>query len=305
LDGKTPAVITQTGLYENEIVSAYDQNLNKLWTYNSFMATTGSGGHKIEVSDVDGDGKQEIVFGSACLNSDGSLRWALYLQHPDIISIHDYIPSHPGKEICFIVESNMHAGIYMVDANTGKIIWKNNKEEDPVWSHGHIGWTADIWEGSPGMECMTNREGHNDRTYLLFSSDGNKITSAFPVGYTPVEWDSDPTRELLGDKGKILGNYDGKNIIPVKGVIPNPIPNSSIIFGNFVADLCGDFRSEIIISATDTDGRKAIMIITAPESVDKRYVTPREDIEYRLWLSRNMGGGYGSVFEYVLDDIKK
>jgi rhamnogalacturonan endolyase len=304
LEGKTPAIVTQTGLYENEIVSAYDHNLNKLWTYNSFMATSGSGGHKIEIADVDGDGKQEIVYGTTCLNHDGTLRWALYLQHPDIISIHDYIPGRRGLEICFIVESNMHAGIYVVDANTGEIIWKNNREEDPLWSHGHIGWTSDIWDGSPGMECMTNRMGHNDRTYLLFSSEGKKLSDEFPVGFTPLEWDGDPTRELLGTQGKVIGNYDGKEIVLADGVTPNPIPNSSIVFGNFTADLCGDFRSEIIVSATDTDGRRAIMVVAAPEALDKRYITPSEDIEYRLWLARNLGGGYGSVFEYELINSK-
>ena len=301
LDGKTPAVITQTGLYENGIISAYDNNLKKLWTYNCFMATNGSGGHKIEIADVDGDGKQEIIFGTACLNHDGTLRWALYLQHPDIISIHDYIPDRPGLEICFIVESPMHAGIYMVDANTGEIIWKNNREEDPAWSHGHVGWTADIWDGSPGMECMTNREGHNDRTYLLFSSDGRKLSDEFPVGFVPMEWDGDPTRELLGNNGKVIGKYNGKEIVIMEGVIPNPVPNSHLV-SNFVADLCGDFRSEMVISATDTDGRKAIMVITAPDPVGSRYVTPRDDLEYQLWLARNMGGGYSSVFEYILHE---
>jgi rhamnogalacturonyl hydrolase YesR len=300
LDGKSPAVITQTGIYENEIISAYDNRLNHLWTYKSFMATTGSGGHKIEVADVDGDGKHEIVYGTACLNHDGTLRWALYLQHPDIISIHDYIPERPGKEICFIVESDMHAGIYMVDADTGEIIWKNNKEEDPVWSHGHYGWTADIWEGSPGMECVTNRAGHRDKTYMLFSSEGKILSDRFPLGYTPLEWDGDPVRELMGNHGKVIGKYNGVEIVPIKDVTPNPVPNSSVVFNNFVADLCGDFRSEIVISATDTDGRKAIMVLTAPETIHRRYISPREDPEYRFWLARNLGGGYGSVFEYVL-----
>ena len=302
LDGKTPAIITQTGLYENEVISAYDKNLNKLWTYNSFMETSGSGGHKVEIADVDGDGKQEVIYGTTCLNSDGTFRWAIFSKHPDLISIHDYIPNRPGLEICFIVETASYAGIYMVDAKTGEVIWKNNREDDPVWSHGHVGWTADIWEGSSGMECMTNRAGHQDRKYLLFSSEGKKLSEKFPVGFTPFEWDGDTTRELLGDNGKIIGNYDGTDIILVPGVIPNPVPNSSVVF---TADLCGDFRSEIVISGIDTDGRRAVIVVTAPEAIEKRYITPLQDIDYRLWLSRNKGGGYGQVYEYVLKDTEK
>ena len=83
----------------------------------------------------------------------------------------------------------------------------------------------------------------------------------------------------------------------VKNQVPNPVPESSIVF---TADLCGDFRSEIVIKATDSDGRPSIMVVMAPDSINKRYLTPYNDIEYSLWLARNIGGGYGSVYEYVL-----
>ena len=181
LDGKNPSIITQTGLYENEIISAYDNKLNKLWTYKSFMETSGSGGHKVEIADVDDNGNQEVIYGSTCLNSDGSVRWSEFIRNrPDIISMHDYIPDRKGLEVCFIVESSAYAGIYMVDANTGEVIWKNNRDEDPLWSHGHYGWTADIWDVSPGMECVTNRMGHYDKTYLLFSSSGRNSVRISP-----------------------------------------------------------------------------------------------------------------------------
>ena len=301
LDGGTPAVITQTGIYENEIITAYDNRLNKLWDYNSFMETSGSGGHKVEVCDVDGDGKQEIFYGTTCLNADGSMRWSIYRQHPDLISIHDYLPDHPGLEVFFIVESSVNAGVYMVDANSGELIWKNNREDDPVWSHGHIGWTADIWDGSPGMEAVSNRAGHDDRTLLLFSSKGERLMDAFPQGYTPVEWDGDATRELLGNNGKILGNFDGEFIKPEAGVIPNPIDETNLIF---TADLAGDFRSELVVSGTDTDGRKMIMVLTQPSPISKSFISPAEDLDYRLWLSRNKGGGYAQVYEYVLKDLQ-
>lgn len=302
LDGKTPSVVTQTGIYENEIISAFDSKLNRLWTYNSFMETSGSGGHKVEVADVDNDGRQEVIYGTTCLNPDGKLRWSIYCQHPDIISIHDYMPERPGLEVCFIVESDAHAGIYMVDANSGEIIWKSNREDDPVWNHGHTGWTADIWAGSPGMECMANRAGHQDKTYILFSSDGKRLTESFPIGYTPIEWDGDQTRELIGDSGKVVGKFDGEKIVLIPGESPNPIPNSTV---EFAADLYGDFRSELVINTVDVDGRPAIMIVTANKPIDKRYVTPTYELDYRLWLGRNKGGGYGSVYEYVLKDTEK
>jgi hypothetical protein len=149
------------------------------------------------------------------------------------------------------------------------------------------------------MECMTNRAGHDDRTYLLFSSGGERLSDEFPVGFSPIEWDGDHTRELLGEGGKVIGNFNGTEIVPVRGVCPNPLPGGTV---QVIADLCGDFRSEIVISSVDTDGRPAIMVIGAPDALESRYLTPRSDIEYRLWLARNKGGGYGSVYEYTLED---
>lgn len=302
LDGKTPAVITQTGIYENEIITAYDNKLNKLWEYKSFMETNGSGGHKVEVADVDNDGRDEIIYGTTCLNSDGSFRWSIYRQHPDIISIHDYLPDRPGLEVFYIVESSMHAGVYMVDANSGEVIWKNNRENDPKWSHGHSGWTADIWDGSPGMEAVSNMTGHGDRDFLLFSSDGKILMNPFPPGYIPMEWDGDNTRELLSDNGRLIGKFNGTEVVHLNGVTPNPIPDTRLIF---TADLAGDFRSELVVAGTDTDGRKMIMVITATESIDKSFISPSEDRDYRIWLSRNIGGGYGSVYEYVLKETSE
>lgn len=300
LDGENPAVITQTGIYENEIISAYDSKLNKLWDFKSFMETNGSGGHKVEIADVNGDGKDEIVYGTTCLNSDGTVRWSIYRQHPDLISVHDYIPNRPGLEVCYIVESSVNAGIYMVDANTGEVIWKNNREDDPIWSHGHSGWTADIWAESPGIECVTNRAGHQDRNLLLFSSDGKKIMENFPTGYSPVEWDGDNTRELLSDNGKVISNFNGKEMIPVIGVVPNPIPNTRLIF---TADLAGDFRSELVVAGKDADGGQMIMVLTATEPISYSYISPLEDHEYRIWLAHNLGGGYGQYTDYALKNI--
>ena len=294
LDGKNPAVITQTGIYENEVITAYDSQLNHLWTYNSFGATNGTGGHKVEIADVDGDGKQEVVYGTTCLNWDGSMRWSIYRQHPDIISVQDYIPSRPGLEVFFLVESAMHAGAYLVDASSGEVLWKNNREDDSRWVHGHIGWTADILADSPGMECVVTRVGHGDTHYAVFSSDGKILQESFPPFITPIEWNGDPTRELITDEGRFIGKWNGKEIVEIPGITPNHIPGSRFIFS---ADICGDFRDELVITAKTEDGRDAVTVITSTEPIHKKYIAPSEDINYKLWMARNKGGGYASIFD--------
>ena len=77
LDGKHPAIVTQTGLYENEVIEAFDAQLRRMWRFNSFAETNGSGSHRIEIADVDGDGRDEVFDGSTVLNPDGTVRWRL------------------------------------------------------------------------------------------------------------------------------------------------------------------------------------------------------------------------------------
>ena len=191
----------------------------------------------------------------------------------------------------------------MVDANTGEVIWKVNREDDPRWTHGHIGWACDIWEGSPGIECLASRAGHGDMKLVLFSASGKIITEPLPY-YVPVEWDGSPARELLTDSGHRIGKFDGKKSVEISGVEPNTIPNSSLLM---VADLYGDFRDELVLTKQGDNGMPEVIVVTATQPVGKAFITPTENRDYQLWLARNMGGGYSSVYYQKLEkpSVKK
>ncbi|MCC6486704.1 MAG: SUMF1/EgtB/PvdO family nonheme iron enzyme [Candidatus Hydrogenedentes bacterium] len=293
LDGVHPALVAQTGLYENEVFTAYDANLNLLWTFESTAETTGSGSHRIEVADVNGDGKQEVLDGTTCLNADGTMRWSIYKQHPDLVSIRDFIPTHSGLEVLYAIESTLYAGLYMVEADTGRIIWRKNRDDDPRWTHAHYNWVADIWAESPGIECVTNRNGHGDSDLALFSAEGAELLDPFPSGFIPVEWDGDPIREMLAGSGRAVGKFDGKDITLVEGVCPNPLESASTVM---VADLSGDMRDELVLIERAPDKPVRVCIVTAITPIHTKQVSPSEDLDYRLWLARNMGGGYASTF---------
>ncbi|MBN2356660.1 hypothetical protein JXO59_11155, partial [candidate division KSB1 bacterium] len=292
LDGAHPAVITQTGVYQDEVLAAFDADLNILWQFNSFAETSGSGGHKIEVADIDGDGRMEVFDGTTCLNHDGSLRWSIYKMHPDLVDIYDFMPQHKGLEVFYLIESEIHAGVYMVDADSGEILWTYNREIDPRWTHAHYGWTADIWAGSPGLECIATRTGHGDAKPALFSSDGRLLLDVFPYGYTPIEWDGDEVRELISWDGAGLFKFDGKALVKMQGVRPNAVAGSHLLMA---ADLYGDFRDELVLLAKEND-RTSILVLTATEPIQSRARTKTENLDYRLWLARNMGGGYNTIF---------
>jgi len=295
LDGRNPAIVTQSGLYENEIFTAYDAKLNQLWQFKSFAETNGSGAHYIAVADVDGDGKDEVFDGTTLLNSDGSVRWSIYRGHPDVVSVKRIVPGSPGRQVYYAVENNVHAGIYVVDANTGKILWRVNREDDPRWEHAHTGWVADIWEDSPGMEMLTNRDGHTNRDTVLYSAAGTLLMNPFPLGWRPVNWLGGAWRELLSGDGRRLGRFNGKGVEPISAMAPNELESGGC---SLAADLAGDFRDEVVCTGPGRSGGRAVYVYTNTEPLRKREITRTADREYRLWLARNISAGYASYFEW-------
>ena len=107
------------------------------------------------------------------------------------------------------------------------------------------------------------------------------------------------TRELLSAGGSRIGNFDGTQVVEVPGVRPNPVPNSDLLM---VADLCGDFRDELVLGLRTEDGNDAVGIVTATESIGWRYLAAWENPDYRLWVGRNRGGGYASVYDRVIEE---
>jgi hypothetical protein len=56
------------------------------------------------------------------LNSDGTLRGAIYRQHPGIVAGKHILAGVKDRQIHYTGESSIHAGAYLVDAKTGKIL---------------------------------------------------------------------------------------------------------------------------------------------------------------------------------------
>jgi hypothetical protein len=294
LDGRHPAIVTQTGLYENEVFTAYDAELKKLWEFKSLGETNGSGSHHIDVADVDGDGRDEILDGTTCLNPDGTLRWSAFREHPDIVQVRDFLPERPGLEIYYVVESSVHAGVYLVDGNSGKIIWKINREDDPRWTHAHVGWAADIWRDSPGPECFAYRDGHLAKETVLLSAAGKILLEGLANAYMPVEWDGDGLRELMSRDGRFAGKFDGQKVVPTDGPPPNESGRGSVVM---VADLVGDFRDEIVIVGPNDESNLTVSIYSPTRPVGTRGITRTDWHDYRMWLAHNLIGGYGAYFE--------
>lgn len=189
----------------------------------------------------------------------------------------------------------------MVAADSGEVIWKVNREDDSRWNHGHYGWVSDIWAGAEGIECVSNRRGHDDHNIVLFSAAGRVLLEPFPYRYTPMEWDGDATCELRGGPDGQIGDFNGKQVVFDNQTQPILPRGSDVIL---TADLYGDFRDELVLLVPRDDGSKSVSVVTAVHPINSRYIAPSESLDYRLWIARNKGGGYPSVHYQPLHSVR-
>jgi len=276
LDGKTPAVLVERGTYNTIKLIAYqfrDNRLRRLWAWNDSQGGRdyrGQGAHCIRAADIDDDGRDEVIIGSAAIDDDGKALWCTKLGHPDHVYVGDLDPDRPGLEIYYGIETRQKQnGMCMVDAATGKILWGFDKPTRHVHSHGLC---SDIDPAHPGWECYgADTDANKDFAFgVLFDCKGKVLGSisdpkAVLGGFGPYAayWDADHQRELIGRRQIV--KYGGESLAKIEGTVIA------------VADVIGDWREEII---TSLPGEMRIYTSTIPAK-DRRIALMRDPI-YRL-----------------------
>jgi len=299
LDGSHASVVFGRGYYRAKpgrtAMAAWDFRDGKLtqrwkfdtWKRQDLTGYIGQGTHSIAAGDVDGDGRDEIMYGAMVIDDDGKPLYTTNLEHGDAHHFSDLDPSRPGLEFFMPHEKAKPGGIPGMsfrDARTGEILWSV-----PVKAKADIGRgaCADIWAGSPGAEAWTSGdERHYAPPYSkkLFSCKGEVIG---PAPATPpnffVWWDADPTREILNKNW--IAKYDPKaegamrRLLTAEGCTSVNGTKATPVIS---ADLHGDWREEVIWA---TDDGKALRIYTTTIPTKHRLVTLMHDPIYRLSIA--------------------
>lgn len=73
---------------------------------------------------MDGDGCDEIIYGGAAINNDGTLLYSTGLGHGDAHHLSDLDPDRPGLEFFDVHENRLSpAGVELRDARTGELLF--------------------------------------------------------------------------------------------------------------------------------------------------------------------------------------
>ncbi len=235
LDGKRPHLIVQRGTYTQIKVEAYDGQLNPVWRWNSKSEKErydGQGMHGMHAADIDGDGRDEVILGSAVLDDNGKGLWTRGVGHPDVCYVGDIDPGRPGLEIFYGIEPRQKRdAVCLVEARTGRLLW--GCDESTTHVHGQ-GMCADVLAEHPGQECYAGeRDGSR---HWLYTAAGKRIGDRDIGGLAPraVWWDADAQKEIIR-KGKV-GRLEGRTYEPIEGNVVT------------IADCLGDWREEVIAS---------------------------------------------------------
>ena len=284
LDGKQPSLVMCRGYYTRSVLAAWNWRGGKLtnvWTFDSTVpgnqAYAGQGNHNLSVGDVDGDGKDEIVYGAAVIDDNGKGLYSTGLGHGDALHLTDLDPTRPGLEVFDIQERFDDAGAHFRDARTGENLWKKASIKAGADGEGPgRGLALDIDPRYPGSECWVKGAGLTG----LFSAKGEKIAEREPRSCNfGVWWDGDVLRELL-DRN-VIAKWDWltgteTTLLTAEGCTSNNGTKATPVLS---ADLFGDWREEVIWRTTDN---KELRIYTTTIPTSHRFYTLMHDPQYRL-----------------------
>jgi rhamnogalacturonan endolyase len=298
LDGELPSLLMCRGYYTRSVVAAWDWRGGKLtsrWVFdsdklgppdNKTNPWRGQGNHNLSTADVDGDGRDEIIYGAMVIDDDGKGLYSTGWGHGDALHVSDFVPGNPGLEVGDIQERFGAEGLSLRDARTGKPIFtipsvKAATEGGDAGEGPGRGNTFNIDPRFPGAESWAagaEMDGIHDATGKKFLE---KRPRGMPINFG-IYWDGDLLRELLDGNRIVKWNWETSTIDPLLVAHASTSSNGSKSTPAVSADLWGDWREEVIWANRD---KKELRIYTSTIPTRHRLVTLMHDGQYRCAIA--------------------
>ncbi|NDW11393.1 T9SS C-terminal target domain-containing protein [Bacteroides sp. 214] len=307
LDGKKPSLVMCRGYYTAAFLVAYDfdgTTLTRRWIHNTSTTAKqgayGEGAHSLSVGDVDGDGFDEIAYGSCVIDHDGKVLYRTGFGHGDATHLGDLDPDIDGLEMFMPHEDKNSPYAYtMRMAGTGEVLFS-----EPWTKDNGRGLSANISSEHRGYESWSSQNGN------IYNCKGEVIaTSGRPSVNFRIYWDGDLLDELLdGGNGNTPTvtkyNGPGKGLTTLRSFTEgnanscNTTKSTPCLSG----DILGDWREEVIYWDRSTGSHIMIFSTTIPTVY--RVPTLMHDHHYRMAIAwQNVAYNQPPHLGYYLEDL--
>lgn len=279
LDGIHPSLIMCRGYYTRTVVAAFDWNGKKLknkWVFDSnspgCQNYAGQGNHNLRIADIDGDGCDEIVYGSCTFDHNGKGLYSTGMGHGDAIHLTQFDPESPRLQV-WACHENKKDGSSFRDAATGKVIFQTPSSRD-------VGrcMAADIDPTNKGVEMWSQASGGIRNIHgEIIATQVSGLSSNMAVW-----WDGDLLRELL-DKN-VISKYDWQNKTcrPVKIMEGCESNNGTKATPALQGDIVGDWREEVLMRSADNT---SLRLYVSTTETPYRFHSFVEDPVYRISIA--------------------
>lgn len=279
LDGIHPSVVMCRGYYTRTVLAAFDwdgKELKQRWVFDSNNPGcedyAGQGNHNLRVGDVDGDGCDEIIYGSCAIDHNGKGLYTTKMGHGDAIHLTHFDPSRKGLQVWDCHENKRDGSTYR-DAATGEILFQIKDSTD-------VGrcMAADIDPTQPGVEMWSVASGGIRNVKGEVVKDWVRGLSCNMA----VWWDGDLLRELL-DRNRISKYNWEKGICERIAIFEGTLSNNGTKANPCLqGDIVGDWREEVLMRTADNTALR-LYVSTIP--TDYRFHTFLEDPIYRISIA--------------------
>ena len=205
----------------------------------SNAAYAGQGNHAFNVADLDGDGLDEVMYGSCAWDNDGAGLWTTGLGHGDANHVGVFQWGYDGLQVYHCLE-NGRTEVALHNAKDGKTIWSIVAASDNDQGRCMV---ADVDPTSPGCEFW--KYGNE-----LYTQDGNELKNS----------EGERAKETSANAGIWFDGYLNRQMIN-EGIINSyshgrtfTMYRYDISFNNstksnpgWYGDMLGDWREEVIV----------------------------------------------------------
>ena len=267
-----------------------DKAPNKDGKANSAYA--GQGNHAFNVADLDGDGKDEVMYGSCAFDDDGTGLWTTGLGHGDANHVGVFQKDYEGLQVYHCLEGGK-TEVALHDAKTGAVIW-----DIVAATEGDQGrcMVADVNPNSPGCEFWKyGNELFNQNGSPLMNSDGSARAKESSCN-AGIWFDGYLNRQMID--GGIINSYShGRTFTIYRYDIG--FNNSTKSNPGWYGDMLGDWREEVILP--DQTKLKNIKVFSTWYPTDHRIPWLMTDHTYYMQaIHENVGYNQPTNVGYYL-----